>query len=77
MRTIPPAASSKHKCPLPSKKYSTGYPEGTLIQCDICSRWWICVESWRDDYVSTKWRKVRWFDFDHRSRIPKSKNWSN
>lgn len=74
-RTIPPAPPpTKHHCPLPTEKYKTGYPEGTLIQCDICLRWWVCVEAWRDDYVATKWRKVRWFDFDYRKRIPESKS---
>lgn len=53
-----------HACDLPEARSgygSTGMPEGTIVQCWGCRRWYVCVPCYAHYGPTTVWAKVRWY----------------
>lgn len=65
MRTIPPEAPG-HQCALPRARggyRSTGRPDGTLMQCDVCGTWWESRPRYEKSLGPTsRWGRVRFWN---------------
>lgn len=71
---LPPDPPRKHDChrclPWSGGGYgSTGRPEGTLVKCFLCARWWICRPCYQSLGPTTWWKPVRWWHRRLRRRI--------
>ena len=66
------APLAQHRCTLPSEQGgygSTGKPDGTLIRCGECLRWWESRPCYESFGPVDWWRPVRWWNLTARRRI--------
>jgi hypothetical protein len=71
VRIIPPTPPDHvHDLPHRDGGYgSTGMAEGTVVQCEGCGLWFLCVPCYESLGPTSVWTRVRWWHRDARRRI--------